>query len=300
MFGIACPSTTNEFLSHHVSWSRQAHVPIFAHICRWGFRQVDKNVTGVMVFMHPSFSRGDKRRCLMMRSVVNKSNAAASSPVVNGSDQLPYVGKGIVTGGTADLSGMNVNAIQALIAQNGNGDGLNVNQLLALQMNPNLMQMLAANQHLTQHMPNSQFVGSQFFPNNGLQGQGMDNAFQGSLFNSMAFSGINHLYQQQQQQQSMQLVNNSANPSSSVSLPVQSQQSNNSNQAAEATGSSISFLSGSNNQIANSSGNNNNANNSLDMMHQQVALASQIMRQNPSIEPLAALELAKGMSQHKK
>ena len=46
-------------------------------ISRWGFRQVDKSLPGgstaaSLTFMHPNFIRGDKQRCLLMRSIVKK------------------------------------------------------------------------------------------------------------------------------------------------------------------------------------------------------------------------------------
>lgn len=42
---------------------------------RWGFRQVEKSVPGIMIFMHTNFVRGDKQRCLKMRSIVKKQQA---------------------------------------------------------------------------------------------------------------------------------------------------------------------------------------------------------------------------------
>lgn len=42
---------------------------------RWGFRQVEKELHGIMIFMHPNFVRGDKQRCLKMRSIVKKAQA---------------------------------------------------------------------------------------------------------------------------------------------------------------------------------------------------------------------------------
>mmetsp|Transcript_18495 Transcript_18495/g.38882 ORF Transcript_18495/g.38882 Transcript_18495/m.38882 type:complete len:375 (-) Transcript_18495:124-1248(-) len=42
---------------------------------RWGFRQVEKDRQGIMVFMHINFIRGDKQRCLKMRSIVKKQHA---------------------------------------------------------------------------------------------------------------------------------------------------------------------------------------------------------------------------------
>merc|ERR1712232_753820 len=44
---------------------------------RWGFRQVERNVSGDTVFMHNSFQRKDKSLCQQMRSVVKKQTATA-------------------------------------------------------------------------------------------------------------------------------------------------------------------------------------------------------------------------------
>ena len=45
---------------------------------RWGFRQVEKSslTSTSMAFMHPNFIRGDKQRCLLMRSIVKKPVSA--------------------------------------------------------------------------------------------------------------------------------------------------------------------------------------------------------------------------------
>ena len=47
---------------------------------RWGFRQVEKSslTSASMTFMHPNFIRGDKQRCLLMRSIVKKPVSATS------------------------------------------------------------------------------------------------------------------------------------------------------------------------------------------------------------------------------
>mmetsp|Transcript_11613 Transcript_11613/g.23274 ORF Transcript_11613/g.23274 Transcript_11613/m.23274 type:complete len:382 (+) Transcript_11613:115-1260(+) len=49
---------------------------------RWGFRQVEKDFSsGVMTFMHKHFTRGDKKKCLTMHSIVNAKKPPASSIV---------------------------------------------------------------------------------------------------------------------------------------------------------------------------------------------------------------------------
>lgn len=42
---------------------------------RWGFRQLEKDSRGILIFSHSNFVRGDKKRCLKMRSVVKKPSA---------------------------------------------------------------------------------------------------------------------------------------------------------------------------------------------------------------------------------
>lgn len=49
---------------------------------RWGFRQVEKDFSsGKMIFKHKHFTRGDKKKCLAMRSIVNVKKPPASSVV---------------------------------------------------------------------------------------------------------------------------------------------------------------------------------------------------------------------------
>mmetsp|Transcript_11516 Transcript_11516/g.17602 ORF Transcript_11516/g.17602 Transcript_11516/m.17602 type:complete len:250 (-) Transcript_11516:231-980(-) len=51
---------------------------------RWGFRQVEKNASGAMIFFNKKFIRGDAKKCLDMRSTVKRpplaSTVIASSP----------------------------------------------------------------------------------------------------------------------------------------------------------------------------------------------------------------------------
>ena len=54
---------------------------------RWGFRQVEKSSLSGMKFLHPHFIRGDKRRCLLLRSTVNKPLKPLSQPAA-----LPQTG----------------------------------------------------------------------------------------------------------------------------------------------------------------------------------------------------------------
>ena len=59
-------------------------VQLFLYRCfrRWGFRQVEKDFSSnMMIFMHKHFTRGDKKKCLAMRSIVNVKKPQASSIV---------------------------------------------------------------------------------------------------------------------------------------------------------------------------------------------------------------------------
>jgi hypothetical protein len=58
------------------------HSTIYDGCPRWGFRQVEKDFSsGVMIFMHKHFTRGDKKKCLTMHSIVNAKKPPASSIV---------------------------------------------------------------------------------------------------------------------------------------------------------------------------------------------------------------------------
>ncbi len=49
---------------------------------RWGFRQVEKDFTsGMMIFKHKHFTRGDKKKCLAMHSIVNVKKPPAPSMI---------------------------------------------------------------------------------------------------------------------------------------------------------------------------------------------------------------------------
>mmetsp|Transcript_11705 Transcript_11705/g.16785 ORF Transcript_11705/g.16785 Transcript_11705/m.16785 type:complete len:267 (-) Transcript_11705:181-981(-) len=48
---------------------------------RWGFRQVEKDSSSGMIFKHKHFTRGDKKKCLAMHSIVNAKKPSAPSIV---------------------------------------------------------------------------------------------------------------------------------------------------------------------------------------------------------------------------
>jgi hypothetical protein len=64
-----------------------------AILCRWGFRQVEKDFSsGTMIFMHKHFTRGDKKKCLAMRSTVNVKKPSAASMVAMNASSNRWLG----------------------------------------------------------------------------------------------------------------------------------------------------------------------------------------------------------------
>jgi len=104
---------------------------------RWGFRQVEKDTrSGTMIFVHANFVRGDKRRCLLMRSIVKKPttntvtqqqqhafsglanismNVGANLPNMNGNssnnNSMIYPGFGSSVGGGGQYNNMDPNTM---------------------------------------------------------------------------------------------------------------------------------------------------------------------------------------------
>ncbi len=77
---MSCPSSL--FPNSNQNDGHTPFIPI--HIYRWGFRQVEKDFSsgsGKMIFKHRHFTRGDKKKCLAMQSIVNVKNPPASSVV---------------------------------------------------------------------------------------------------------------------------------------------------------------------------------------------------------------------------
>jgi len=234
---------------------------------RWGFRQVEKDTPGIMIFMHTNFIRGDKQRCLRMRSIVKKQNSQqqAYSNFTN-NRQLPM------------LQGMGSN--------------------MPYGMNPNMM----GNQNMMGSPMGMQdrfsMQGSQMYPpsfNNqagagsGGMGMGMGIGDSSSVFNSgnnfpnamgmtstdmyragLQLERIEH--QQQRQIQNMDMFNNGNNVpgappfNQSPPMPVQMPAANNYG------GPTNNFGGG-------------------DIT--DVDVAFNMMKQNPNMEPWRALELAK-------
>mmetsp|Transcript_25855 Transcript_25855/g.39061 ORF Transcript_25855/g.39061 Transcript_25855/m.39061 type:complete len:389 (-) Transcript_25855:291-1457(-) len=122
---------------------------------RWGFRQVEKDFSsGVMIFMHKHFTRGDKKKCLAMHSIVNvKKRPAASIVATNASsnrrqgprdlDRLPHVGdaanhllqsnRQIYSGGNSILSNVGHGGTYNMLDRRVS-PGLSMNYGLGMQM----------------------------------------------------------------------------------------------------------------------------------------------------------------------
>ena len=63
-----------EFSNIHITYPSLSHFKCFDLFSfRWGFRQVEICLPGTMQFLHVNFVRGDKGRCLMLRSLVKKA-----------------------------------------------------------------------------------------------------------------------------------------------------------------------------------------------------------------------------------
>eukprot|EP00804_Cyclotella_cryptica_P028200 CCRYP_011046-RA/>CCRYP_011046-RA protein AED:0.00 eAED:0.00 QI:393/1/1/1/1/1/2/147/403 len=85
-----------EVLPRHFS-AKCKFMSFVRKLYRWGFRQVEKNVPGVTIFMHTNFIRGDKNRCLLMRSIVKNSANASSAQ-----SSAPLQGGNLVSGATVN------------------------------------------------------------------------------------------------------------------------------------------------------------------------------------------------------
>jgi len=63
-----------EVLPRHFS-AKCKFMSFVRKLYRWGFRQLEKDSRGILIFSHSNFVRGDKKRCLKMRSIVKKPSA---------------------------------------------------------------------------------------------------------------------------------------------------------------------------------------------------------------------------------
>ena len=108
-------------------------------LLRWGFRQVEKNVPGITIFMHANFVRGDKNRCLLMRSIVknsaNASSAQSSAPLQCGNalGAGAFMNQDFVEGLSRNLMGFpgHVSHLNQLYFHSGPGGSIHVPNLLS-------------------------------------------------------------------------------------------------------------------------------------------------------------------------
>jgi hypothetical protein len=140
---------------------------------RWGFRQVEKDFSlGVMTFMHKHFTRGDKKKCLAMHSVVNVQKRPAASIVAasNASsnrrqgprdlDRLPHAvdaanhllqsNRQIYSGGNSILSNVGQGGTYNMLGRRVS-PGLSMNYGLGMQMQ---MRMPHSNNYLNNNVLN--------------------------------------------------------------------------------------------------------------------------------------------------
>lgn len=234
-----------------------------------------------MVFKHDSFSRGDTKRCLTMRSVVKKAP-------VNSQQAFP--------------AGMPNNAMmQMMMMGNGGNNPLQALDFVSQQfgMDPTLMRNFMAVQQARRNMGlgnQGGGDGANFGVPNGMGGfggqfpQGPGNGNMGGMTSTDMFEAglrLERMEQRQQyeqrQMQLMDMLNNNRSPQSSSNPPPSSY--NNMGPGSSMGGAAGSAPSGTGN---NNGGNNNNVS--------EISLASEIMKNNPSMEPRKALEMARNIS----
>ena len=264
---------------------------------RWGFRQVEKTVPGIVIFMHANFVRGDKQRCVMMRSVVKKSASPHRSAALNAFVGIP--------------STNNMNVLQA-----GMFSGIDPNILMQALANQ-LGQQGATGAGQMNNMFNQgggpaldQGGGNNLLNSVGLGGAAASAAMssqlpQGSSMQGMTsadmFEAARRLQRMEQQRQMQGMGIN--NPSSSGML----NNTNNINAMPAASSQSQEpAMALNNNNSTNISGSSNTGGGMSPPLSPEgmmnVQLASEIMKKDPTIEPLRALELAKlakGLHQNK-
>lgn len=216
--------------------------------------------------MHPNFVRGDKKRCLAMRSIVNKK------PSTGAKRQQGDFPSGLDNAATA-LPVNNV--LQALAGSSNSQYGINQNMMNQFQLAQ--LQMFASLNQGGGIMNSGNGIGfggggsSSMFPQGMMGGMTSADMFQ---------AGLELERREQRQQQITNMLNNNKkddNPfaeSSSfdqVSSPPQAMGMNNDNSFDD----------------SNNFGNNNGNGTS------EITLATEIMKQSPGMEPWKALELAK-------
>lgn len=208
---------------------------------RWGFRQVKKELHGIMIFMHPNFVRGDKQRCLKMRSIVKKPQQRTFN--------INFFPNGFPAGNTPQ--GFGAANIMFNTEPSFSSNGISPHQMYS-----SLNQIGAGNHYgLVQG-------------NNSLGKHGVDHGGPSSLFSSNeAGHHLQRMEQRQEQQMMLDMLNTSKPahrpPPSTFSSSVWDNNFEKSNNLGYGGISKVNLL------------------------------ASEIMRQDPRMEPSRALELAK-------
>eukprot|EP00984_Skeletonema_dohrnii_P031912 scaffold25055_cov104-Skeletonema_dohrnii-CCMP3373.AAC.2 len=130
---------------------------------RWGFRQVEKDFSsGVMIFMHKHFTRGDKKKCLTMHSIVNAKKPPSSSIVAMNvsSNRRRDISRVPNAGDTANhLLQNNRHAIyggdNSFLSNSGQGGTYN---MLHGRVNPGLPMTYGLSMQM--HMPHSNYLNN--------------------------------------------------------------------------------------------------------------------------------------------
>lgn len=260
---------------------------------RWGFRQVEKT-TPSMVFMHTHFVRGDKKRCLMMRSIVKKPSTRQQQQGMQASAMMQQYGMGMggmnsmVMGGMGGMNGMGMGMNGMGMSMNGSSMGY-----MGMGMNGSNMGMgmfpptIYHSQGRQVSYPSSQGSGGD--PNQFSQGTmgGMPNS--SDTFDS----GRREMMEQQQRQ--MQMMENMYNGNGNdpqAPPPFEQDTSSPFNQGGMQQGNDGNMGSDDGNYGGGfDSGNSNGEGMS------EVQIAAQFMKRDPSMEPWRALELAKRFKQ---
>ena len=267
---------------------------------RWGFRQVEKTVPGIVIFMHANFVRGDKQRCVMMRSVVKKS-VTQRSAALNAFVGIPTNNMNVLQAGM--FSGIDPNILMQALAnqlgQQGAGAG-QMNNMFNQGVGPALNQ--GGGNNLLNSVgldakwglraePASAPMSSSQLPQGSMQG----------MTSADMFEAARRLQRMEQQRQMQGMGIN--NPSSSSGML----NTNNGNaMPAASSQSQEQAMALNNNNATNISGSSNTGGGMSPPLSPEgmmnVQLASEIMKKDPTIEPLRALELAKlakGLHQNK-
>ena len=267
---------------------------------------MEKNVPGVTIFMHVNFVRGDKKRCLLMRSIVKSattSSSAQAAPTLDDgnaqgtSDAGSFMNQNLLTGlprnfmglpgptsqpnplPFAQATGGPVNNIQNLIQQH------IIQQLLQQQASNNLHGLLNNNGNL---LNSFQFQGTNLSAPTMNVNAPNSTSFANMMINLPSNSGFPDA--PQRQTFTSDPANYSAtqsNPSASQALPTTMESSLPNANLTSSSPPRAAAAVDANGAAGTSSACGN------DGTDPTVIFAMQIMRNNPSLEPRMALELAR-------